>query len=126
MIRFFWKIPKEKLTCKEAEKLVIPYINGQLGDRQLAGFVEHIGKCEDCREELETYYIMYKGLMQLEEKEDLPMNMIEALNEELEASKHHLQHMSWFYVCSEFMKWLVNILCVILMFEKIIEWIMGM
>ena len=125
MIQIFWKKPKEKLTCKEAAKLVVPYINKQLNDRQLYGFTEHVAQCSDCREELETHYIMYKGLLQLEEKEELPMNMIEALNEELEDSRHHLRYMSLFYVSSEVMKWLVNILCIILMFEKIIEWIMG-
>ena len=125
MIRFFWKKPKKKLTCKEATKLVVPYINKQLNDRQLYGFTEHVKECVECREELETYYIMYKGLLQLEEKEELPMNMIEALNEDLEDSRHHLRYMSLFYVSSEVMKWLVNILCVMLMFEKILEWIMG-
>ena len=115
----------EKLTCKEAASMVIPYIEGQVCDRDLRKFVKHIKECRDCREELETYYIVYKGLMQLDEREELPMNIIEALNEDLHASDQHLKNMSLFYVLSEIIKWLVNISCTLLMIDIIMEWIMG-
>ena len=116
---------KEKLTCKEATQLVIPYIEKQICDKDLRKFVKHIKECKECREELETYYIVYKGLMQLDEKEELPMNIIEALNNDLEVSDHHLKNMSLFYMLSEMVKWLVNISCSLLMIQKIMEWISG-
>lgn len=126
MIQLFVKNKqKEKLTCKEATKLVIPYIEGQLCDSELRRFVSHIKECPDCREELETYYIVYKGLMQLDEKEELSMNMIEALNEELEISGHHLRNMSLFYMFTIIIKWLVNLSCTLLIIEKIMEIILG-
>ena len=68
---------------------------------------------------------MYKGLMQLDEREELPMNIIEALNEDLQATDQHLKNMSLFYVLSEIVKWLVNISCTLLMIDIIMEWIMG-
>ena len=116
---------KETLTCKEATLMVIPYIKKEVCDKDLRKFVKHIKECKDCREELETYYIVYKGLMQLDEKEELPMNIIEALNNDLEISNHHLKNMSLFYVFSEVVKWLVNISCTLLMIQKIMEWILG-
>ena len=116
---------KETLTCKEATLMVIPYIKKEVCDKDLRKFVKHIKGCKDCREELETYYIVYKGLMQLDEKEELPMNIIEALNNDLEISNHHLKNMSLFYVLSEVVKWLVNISCTLLMIQKIMEWILG-
>ena len=116
---------KETLTCKEATLMVIPYIKKEVCDKDLRKFVKHIKECKDCREELETYYIVYKGLMQLDEKEELPMNIIEALNNDLEISNHHLKNMSLFYVLSEVVKWLVNISCTLLMIQKIMEWILG-
>lgn len=119
------KKQKTKLTCKEAAKMVIPYIDRQLCDKDLRRFVAHIKECPDCREELETYYIVYKGLMQLDEKEELPMNIIEALNEDLEDSGNHLRNMSLFYVLSEAVKWLVNITCSILAIQKVMELILG-
>ena len=119
------KKQNEKLTCKEAAKMVIPYIEGQMCDKDLRSFVSHIKECPDCREELETYYIVYKGLMQLNENEELPMNMIEALNEDLENSGHHLRNMSLFYVLAEAVKWTVNVSCALLLIQKIMKWILG-
>ena len=119
------KKQKEKLTCKEAAKMVIPYIEGQMCDKDLRRFVSHIKECSDCREELETYYIVYKGLMQLDENEELPMNMIEALNEDLAISGHHLRNMSLFYVFAGAVKWIVNASCMLLLIQKIMEWILG-
>ena len=125
MIPMFLKNKKNQISCKEATKMVIPYIKNQLLDKDLRKFVAHIKSCPECREELETYYIVYKGLMQLDEKEELPMNIIEALNNDLEISNHHLKNMSLFYVFSEVVKWLVNISCTLLMIQKIMEWILG-
>ena len=119
------KKQNQKLTCKEAAKMVIPYIEGQMCDKDLRRFVSHIKECPDCREELETYYIVYKGLMQLDENEELPMNMIEALNEDLAASGHHLRNMSLFYMLAGTIKWIVNVSCGLLLIQKIMEWILG-
>lgn len=116
-----WKKQKKSLTCKEATKMVMPYIQDQLCDEELRAFVPHIQECADCREELETYYIVYKGLMQLDEQEELPMNIIEALNDELENSNSYLRNLSLFYVVSEILKWLVNISCGILLIDNMMN-----
>ena len=123
MKQFVLKKQKKTLTCKEATKMVVPYIDGQLGDKDLRQFVGHIKECSECREELETHYIVYKGLMQLDEREELPMNIIEALNEDFAASEQHLKNMSLFYLFSELTKWLVNISCTFLMIDIIMKWI---
>lgn len=120
-----YKKQKDNLKCKEAAKMVIPYIKGQLCDKELRRFVSHIRECPDCREELETYYIVYKGLMQLDEKEELSMNIIEALNEELAGSDQHLRNMSLFYLLSGVVKWLVNAACILLLIKNITEMILG-
>lgn len=116
---------ENRFKCKDAATLVIPYIKGELSDKELLGFTAHVRECKECREELETYYIVYKGLLQLEEKEELPMNVIEALNEDLEASETYLKNRSLFFVASEAVKWLVNILCILLFVEKVMELIVG-
>ncbi len=116
---------REKLICKEAAKMVVPYIEDELSNAQLRKFMAHIKGCPDCREELETYYIVYKGLMQLDEKEELPMNIIEALNEDLHVSEQHLKNVSLFCVLSELTKWLVNLSCTLLMIELIMKLFLG-
>lgn len=55
------------MTCKEAEQMVMPYINKELTDKELSAFLSHIHTCRDCYEELEIYYTIYTGLAQLEE-----------------------------------------------------------
>ena len=50
------------MTCREAERLVMPYINGELTDAELAEFLKHIDTCEDCREELEIYFTVDVGI----------------------------------------------------------------
>ena len=105
--------------------MVIPYIEDKLSNQELRRFIKHIKECAECREELETYYIVYKGLMQLDEKEELPMNIIEALNDEFSDSEKHLKNLSLFYTISEATKWLVNISCTFLMLHILMELIMG-
>lgn len=38
-------------SCREIEKMVMPYINHQLDEVQLEQFLKHIKSCSSCREE---------------------------------------------------------------------------
>ena len=53
------------MTCREAERLVMPYINGSITDGELKEFLKHIETCEECREELEIYFTVDVGIRQL-------------------------------------------------------------
>lgn len=55
------------MTCTEAEKMVEPYIHDKLSLMELEAFMEHIDTCENCREELEIYYMVDVGLRKLDE-----------------------------------------------------------
>ena len=55
------------MTCEEAERLVMPYINGSITDEELEGFIKHIEHCPECREELEIYFTVDVGIRQLDE-----------------------------------------------------------
>ena len=55
------------MTCREVERLVMPYINGSITDEELEGFLEHIETCENCREELEIYFTVDVGIRQLDQ-----------------------------------------------------------
>ena len=78
------------MTCKEAERLVIPYINGQLTDEELEEFLEHTNSCADCMEELEIYFTIEAGIMQLD-SETGNYNIKGALEGALEQSRQRLQ-----------------------------------
>ena len=49
------------MTCREAQKLVMPYINKEISDEDLAEFLKHIDSCEECREELEILFYGGRG-----------------------------------------------------------------
>ena len=53
------------MLCKEAERLVMPYIRRELDDEVMEEFLEHIESCENCKEELEIYYTVEAGIRQL-------------------------------------------------------------
>lgn len=124
-MRRFSKKQTDHLLCKEAQKMVVPYIEGELCDKDLRSFVRHVRQCPECREELETYYIVYKGLMQLDDKEELPTNILEALKEDLEDSDFHLKNMVFFHVLSEVVKILAAVSCMLLAGRNIMELIIG-
>lgn len=55
------------LTCREAEKLVMPFIDHELDEDELEQFLRHIHSCPACHEELEIYYTVFLGLRQLDD-----------------------------------------------------------
>ena len=46
-----------EMTCKEAERMVTPYINDELDGDELQAFLAHLENCSNCQEELEIYLI---------------------------------------------------------------------
>lgn len=78
------------MTCREAERLVMPYINGTITDEELAAFLEHIDSCPDCREELEIYYMVDAGIRQLDEETGI-YNIKGALENALEVSRQRVR-----------------------------------
>ena len=54
------------MTCREAERLVTPYIQDKLSGDELEAFLEHLEHCRNCQEELEIYFMVDVGLKQLD------------------------------------------------------------
>ena len=77
------------MTCREAERLVMPYINGSITDEELKAFVEHIDHCPDCREELEIYFTVDVGIRQLDD-ESGTYNIKGALETALDVSRQRI------------------------------------
>ena len=85
------------MTCMEAEKMVIPYINDQLSVTELEDFIEHIKTCENCREELEIHYMVDVGLKKLDEA-DGTYDIVGDLKRKLESSEAVLRRFFTFQV----------------------------
>ena len=48
--------------CKDYQKMIKDYDDGRLSLKQEERFIKHIMNCDDCKEELEIYYIVSYGL----------------------------------------------------------------
>lgn len=108
------------MTCKEAEQLVMPYINKELDDKELSAFLSHIHECQACYEELEIYYTIYTGLAQLEEGGG-EQNMHNLLEESLWASELHLRGKKILNVYYVFSQILAMLALVVIMIMEILK-----
>lgn len=78
------------MTCKEAERLVMPYIRDELTDEELKEFLEHMESCPSCRDELEIYFTVEVGIRQLD-SETGNYNIKGALEAAVEQSRQRIQ-----------------------------------
>ena len=54
------------MNCKETEKLIPLFLDDELEDEELREFMEHIEKCEECKEELTIQFLVLEGVARLE------------------------------------------------------------
>lgn len=81
-----------EITCKEAQKLVQPYIERRIDDRSLQALIDHIEACPSCREELETAYVVDYALRHLDEDLDASLHVTSIFAQDIAAAKEHLHH----------------------------------
>ena len=58
------------MNCKEVQRQLVPYINGELQEKAEEEFVRHVRHCPDCYEELEVYATVFAGIRQLDGAEE--------------------------------------------------------
>ena len=58
------------MNCKETQRLLVPYINGELEEKEEEEFVRHVRHCPECYEELEVYSTVFAGIRQLDGAEE--------------------------------------------------------
>ena len=54
------------MECKEVQKNISAFLNGELQGRDAEHFLNHIQKCEECKEELSIQYLVKEGTARLE------------------------------------------------------------
>lgn len=86
------------MTCNEVQRLIMPFINGELDIQQLEEFTQHINTCSDCMEELEVYYALVSGMKQLDEDKELSNNFHKDLINLLKESEDKLLHFKLLHI----------------------------
>ena len=79
------------MDCKEAERLVQPYIENKLPSKKLEAFISHVQKCPSCYEELETYFIIHHAIKYLDEDRHDSYNMKEKLSVDLGKKRRQIR-----------------------------------
>lgn len=83
------------MDCRETQSLIVPFIESQLTLEKARAFLKHIEVCEDCREELEVYYILLVGLKQLEEEPEESLDLHGQFEGHLRNTKLQVERKSW-------------------------------
>ena len=103
------------MKCVEAQSLITEYINDELTGERLEQFLTHVYECEDCREELEIYYVIMKGMKQIDNDNVPNYNFHEAFEEELEQSKNQLVHSNTKFIIKLFLLEILIVVVAILL-----------
>lgn len=77
------------MDCKEAEKKIPSFLQGELGGVGLEEFMEHIEHCSECEEELTIQLLVTEGLEHLEEGNNF--NLQDELRIKLEGAGHRIR-----------------------------------
>lgn len=85
------------MTCKEAERMVMPYIRDELDGAELQAFLTHLEGCPDCQEELEIYFMVDHGLKQLDSASGT-FDIVGSLQHRIEESYYRIRRLRRFRI----------------------------
>ena len=71
------------MDCKEVQTLIPLYIKNKLTPKKMEAFLKHIRECQNCHDDLETYYIIHHAVKYLDEDKYVDYNMINMLHEDI-------------------------------------------
>lgn len=54
------------MDCKEVQKNITAFLNGELHGKSAESFLNHIEECPECKEELSIQYLVKEGTARLE------------------------------------------------------------
>ena len=91
------------MNCKQAQRLLVPYINGELDEKEEGEFVKHIRHCPECYEELEVYATVFAGIRQLDGAEET-VNYRTLVEDSLETSESDVQDERFLYTYVLFLR----------------------
>lgn len=86
------------MTCIDTQRLITPFIQGELEIDQLEEFVNHVKNCPDCMEELEVYYVLISGMKQLDEDKVLSNDFHQDLMNMIKRSEDRIFHYKFLHI----------------------------
>lgn len=77
------------MECKEIEKKISAFLQGEMDHREMEAFIFHMEECEGCYEELSIQYLVEKGMERLEDGNALDLN--KELNNKMNEAKRRIK-----------------------------------
>ena len=71
------------MKCLEAQSYIMPFVSDKVPEAKQEEFVMHMKACPKCHEELEIYYILLKGMDQLNNEKKLSTDFNRDLENDL-------------------------------------------
>lgn len=85
------------MTCSKAQSMITPFINNKLNLKEMEEFIDHIGSCPICMEELEVYYALLTAMKQLDEDKNLSSDFGMKLSKKIERAQERIFHAKFTY-----------------------------
>lgn len=85
------------MNCMKAQSMITPFINNKLSLNEAEEFIDHVGSCQDCKEELEVYYALLTAMKQLDEDKNISSDFTQELNLKLERTREKIFHAKFTY-----------------------------
>lgn len=76
------------MNCIEARRMVTPFINKELSDKETEQFLKHVEHCSDCMDELDIYFTVYRALDTLDSGAHHEYDFRKMMQEEIRSAKH--------------------------------------
>lgn len=77
-----------ELSCKQEEKLIVPFLKDSLDNRTKGQFLSHLEHCDSCLEELSIQFLVTTGMQRLENGDTFDLNR--ELKTRLAMERRHL------------------------------------
>ncbi len=110
------------MNCHEARKMVTPFINHELPDRETEHFLHHVENCSACMDELETYFMVYRAIDMLDAGAHHRENDFQKmLGEEIRCARHGILRrriLAAFRVCLLAVAEILMLTCILIGYEN--------
>lgn len=85
------------MNCIKAQSMITPFIQNKLNLKDMEEFIDHVGSCQDCREETEVYYALLTAMKQLDEDRNISSDFNMELAQKLEGAQERILHAKFTY-----------------------------
>lgn len=104
------------MKCKEAEKMIPLFLEDELETEELREFMEHIDKCDECKEELSIQFLVSEGIARLETGNVFDLqNELKGRMEDAGHALHFRENLRWILVALQGLVVLAIIIIVVIL-----------